>query len=420
MPRWLYTLLLYLLLPLLPLRLLWRSRRAPAYRRRWRERFGWIPPIPPGCLWIHVVSYGETQAAAPLIKLLLQQQRRLLITSMTPTGSQRARELAGDLLGKQVFQVYLPYDYPGAVARFLDRARPQAGIIMETELWPNLFRACLDRNIPLLLANARLSARSAAGYQRWAACLIRQTLACVTAIATQSQDDADRLRELGASNLKVTGSIKFDLNLPAGVEESGRQLRETWGKERRVWIAASTHEGEEAAVLRVFRRLQAEFADLVLILVPRHPERFDRAAQCCREAGYTPVRRSAGAMPDAATVIYLGDTMGELLLLCAAAEVAFVGGSLVKVGGHNLLEPAALGVAVLWGPHAFDFSDIARRLAECGAGRKVADEMELEAALAAYLRDNESRHVAGDNARRFVARNRGALARLLCLVEQTL
>ena len=318
-----------------------------------------------------------------------------LVTSTTPTGSGRVQAL----FGSRVFHVYLPYDLPGAVRRFLDRTRPYVGIIMETELWPNLFHHCASRRIPLAIVNARLSPRSARGYARIAP-LTRSTLADVHLIAAQGEGDAQRFRALGARDdqVQVMGNLKFDQTLPADLPTKASVLRNQWGVDRPVWIAASTHEGEDAEVLDAFARIQQALPSSLLILVPRHQERFGRVADLVEERGYRMVRRASGESASADTQVFLGDTLGELPLFYAAADVAFVGGSLVPVGGHNMLEPAALGVPVLTGPARFNFSDISEALLAAGAAREVEDAEALAAAVIHWLSDVEDRQRVGEAA----------------------
>ncbi|MDX1606374.1 MAG: lipid IV(A) 3-deoxy-D-manno-octulosonic acid transferase [Candidatus Competibacterales bacterium] len=417
--RLLYTLLYYLLVPAILLRLWLRGRRAPDYRQRWGERLGYCPPVPGGCLWVHAVSLGETRAALPLVRALRERypQRPLLITTMTPTGSQQVRAALGD----SVHHCYLPYDLPGAVMRFLYRTRPQIGVVMETELWPNLFHACASAGIPLVLANARLSERSARGYARIGP-LTRRTLDCLTLIAAQSEADAARFRRFGVSDarLRVTGNLKYDLNLPSGLERQGRELRRELFGMRPVWIAASTHAGEDEQVLAAFAGLRTEFPDLVLLLVPRHPERFTDVATLCREQGWRVVRRSAQRPCEPRDDVFLGDSMGELLLFYAAADVAFVGGSLVPTGGHNVIEPALLGVPVVFGPHMFNFTEAGQYLLRAGAAWQVDAAPALSRTTGRLLRDAILRREAGSRARRAVAANSGALARLFECVETLL
>lgn len=418
--RLLYTLSLYLLLPFVLLRLLWRGLRAPAYLRRWPERFGRFPHTPPpGAIWIHAVSVGETIAAFPLVRALQHRhpQRPIIFTTTTPTGSERVtREF-----GAAVLHGYLPYDLPGAVARFLARTRPALAVILETELWPNIYAACSARHIPLIVANARLSARSAAGYRRVAR-LARATLEQVALVAAQGGADAERFLALGAprDRVRVTGNLKFDLAVAPDMAERGRALRDSWGGNRPVWIAASTHDGEEALVLAAHARARGQIPELLLLLVPRHPERFDRVAELCRAHGIPVVRRSEQRPCAPDTAVYLGDSMGELMLLYAAADVAFVGGSLVPSGGHNPLEPAALARPVLHGPHVSNFAEISRLLREAGGSRAVNDAGELAGAVVDLLRHPEQAADMGKRAHGVVLRNRGALERLLGIVGEML
>ncbi len=415
--RLVYSLLLYLLAPLVVGRLAWRGIAQRAYWQRWPERFGFIPHAQgPAPLWVHAVSVGEVTAAVPLVQLLRKRhpQVPIVVTTVTPTGSQRVLEA----FGASVQHVYSPYDLPDAVARFLGRIRPRAVLIMETELWPNLFHACGTRNIPLVIANARLGTRSFAGYRRVRR-LIAGTLKNVTVVAAQSRADAERFLALGApsARVQVTGSIKFDLRLPASLREQAAVLRRTCGVNRPVWIVASTHEGEEEQVLQAFAQVRLSLPACLLVLVPRHPERFGRVAALCRRNGYRVVLRSSGARCPGDADVFLGDSMGELMLFYAASDVAFVGGSLVPTGGHNMLEPAALGVPVIFGPHTFNFEEIARLLITEGAAWQVHDVAELAGVAASLLRDANLRHAAGERARQVVERNRGALERLMEMVE---
>ena len=419
MTRLPYSLLLYLLTPLVLLRLAWRGIRAPAYWRRWGERFAWLPPVAAvPRIWIHAVSVGEAQAALPLVQALRERHpgHRLLITTTTPTGSARVRALFGD----GVEHVYLPYDLPGAARRFLATFQPALALIMETELWPNLFHACRQRDIPLLVLNARLSERSLRGYRHMAA-LSRATLADIRWLAVQGESDARRFLSLGADpgQVRVCGSIKFDVHLPASLREEAEVLRRSFGVERPVWIAASTHEGEDEQVLEAFRRLRTADAHphALLVLVPRHPERFAAVASLCRAAGHRLVERSSGLPCTPDTDIYLGDTMGELPMLMAATDVVFMGGSLVPTGGHNMLEPAALGLPVVFGPHVFNFEEISARLLEAGAARQVRDAAGLAAVVTEWLADANARHEVGERGRVFVEDNRGARERMLALIE---
>ena len=355
MNRHLYTLLLHLALPLIALRLALRARKAPAYARRIKERFSFaLPPLKPGGIWVHAVSVGESIAAAPMIRALQARYPELpiTVTCMTPTGSERIQALFGD----SVQHCYLPYDLPWAAARFLDRVRPRLAVVMETELWPNHIHQCARRGIPVALANARLSERSARGYARFGK-LTAPMLAELSLIAVQTQAEAQRFLDLGARPdcVEVTGSIKFDLKIDAELLQRAAELRRQWQAEQRpVWIAASTHAGEDEIVLAAHRQLLETRPNALLILVPRHPERFNSVHELCLSDGLTTRRRATGEAVQAGDQVLLGDTMGELLFLYALADIAFVGGSLVANGGHNLLEPAALGKPVLSGPHLFN------------------------------------------------------------------
>jgi 3-deoxy-D-manno-octulosonic-acid transferase len=418
--RMLYTLLLYLLAPLVLLRLGWRGLRAPAYWRRWPERFGFIePPLGKQVIWIHAVSVGEVQAAVPLIRALLEKYPvySLLVTTVTPTGSARVKDLFAD----EVAHVYAPYDLPGAVKRFLQRVRPQLAIIMETELWPNLFHACHSRHVPLLLINARLSERSLAGYARVKP-LVSRTLASLTEIAAQGEADAERFARLGAprERIRVCGNLKFEQRTPPSLREQAEVLRREWGTGRPVWVAASTHEGEEEQLLDVLQQLHRQFADCLLVLVPRHPERFASVAELCRQRGVKIVLRSEMRPCDADTRVFIGDSMGELTLFLAAADVAFVGGSLVPHGGHNLLEPAALGIPAVTGPHVFNFTEICELLLQAGACEKVESVAGLAATLGRWLGDANERHRVGEQGRLVVEKNRGALQAVLAMVDRHL
>ena len=413
--RFLYSLILYLLIPPVIQRLLWRGLRNRGYWQRWGERFGFAARPAGPVLWVHAVSVGEVRAAVPLVRALQRDypDHRVLVTTMTPTGSATVR----DLFGASVAHCYVPYDLPTAVARFLDCTRPQLALIMETELWPNLFHACHTRRIPLVLANVRMSEKSANGY-RWFRSLTRATLANVSRIGAQSIEDAERMRDLGATAAEVTGSIKFELTVPADLAERARALRSGFGA-RPVWVAASTRDGEESQVLDAFARVQEDFPDALLVLVPRHPERFDPVARLCEQRGHTLVRRSAGAASvEPGTHILLGDTMGELLLFYAAADVAFIGGSLQPLGGQNLLESLAVGTPVVFGPHMFNFSEISSMALARGAARQVSDSVGLARVVAEYLSDAQNRQAAGRAGRKMVEENRGSLERTLALVRE--
>ncbi|MHA3738588.1 lipid IV(A) 3-deoxy-D-manno-octulosonic acid transferase [Pseudomonas sp. Eth.TT006] len=416
MNRTLYTALFYLGLPLVAIRLWLRSRKAPAYAKRIGERFSYgMPSLQPGGIWVHAVSVGESIAAAPMIRALLQRypQLPITVTCMTPTGSERIQALFAN--EPRIQHCYLPYDLPCAAARFLDRAQPKLAVIMETELWPNHIHQCARRGIPVALANGRLSERSARGYGRFSK-LTAPMLAEMSLFAVQTETEAQRFRDLGArpETVEVTGSIKFDLTIDPQLLQRATELRGQWqALERPVWIAASTHEGEDEVVLDAHRRLLANYPNALLILVPRHPERFNSVFELCQREGFTTLRRSTGANVDAQTSVLLGDTMGELLFLYALADSAFVGGSLVPNGGHNLLEPAALAKPVLSGPHLFNFLDIAAQLREAGALAEVDDAEGLAVQVQRLFelpRDAQRMTEAGLAVMR---RNQGALQRLL-------
>jgi 3-deoxy-D-manno-octulosonic-acid transferase len=416
MNRTLYTALFYLGLPLVAIRLWLRSRKAPAYAKRIGERFSYgMPTLQPGGIWVHAVSVGESIAAAPMIRALLQRYPTLpiTVTCMTPTGSERIHAMFAN--EPRIQHCYLPYDLPCAAARFLDRVQPKLAVIMETELWPNHIHQCAKRGIPVALANGRLSERSAKGYGRFSK-LTAPMLAEMSLFAVQTEAEARRFRDLGArpETVEVTGSIKFDLTIDPQLLQRAAELRGQWqAQERPVWIAASTHEGEDEVVLNAHRRLLANHPDALLILVPRHPERFNSVFELCQREGFATVRRSTGVNVDAATSVLLGDTMGELLFLYALADSAFVGGSLVPNGGHNLLEPAALAKPVISGPHLFNFLDIAAQLRSAGALAEVDDAEGLATEVQRLFelpRDAQRMAEAGSGVMR---RNQGALQRLL-------
>lgn len=421
--RYLYSTVFRLLLPLVFLRLLWRSRAAPAYRRRWGERLGFAgggsrhdgqadaEPV----IWLHAVSLGETLAARPLVEFLLTEfpGTPVLVTTTTPTGSRQLRAL----FGERVLHVYAPFDTPGAVTRFLKRYQPRLLLLIETELWPNLLHGCRDRRCPVLLANARLSERSYRGYARLGR-FSRDLLSCISHVACQSQSDAHRFSALGVppAGLSVCGNIKFDVDIGGSLPQRIRTLVAEWQcAQRFVLVAASTHAGEEEGVLAAFAILREQVPDALLVLVPRHPERFESVHALCLAGGWQTCRRSLGESPDAASAVLLGDTVGELLLLLGAADVAFVGGSLVARGGHNLLEPAALGVPVLSGTSLFNFAAVRDLLQGCGALQLVENEQALAAALCELAGNDERRLAVGLAGSRAVSANRGARTRIEAL-----
>jgi 3-deoxy-D-manno-octulosonic-acid transferase len=395
----LYQVLLYLIQPLIWLRLLLRSRKAPAYRKRWAERYGFCAgKVVPGGIMLHSVSVGETLAAIPLVRALRHRYPALpiTVTTMTPTGSERVQSA----FGKDVHHVYLPYDLPGSMNRFLDQVNPKLVIIMETELWPNLINALHQRQIPLVIANARLSARSAAGYKKIGG-FMRDMLRRITLIAAQNQEDGDRFIELGLkrSQLAVTGSLKFDISVTPELAARAVTLRRQWAPRRPVWIATSTHDGEETILLEAHRKLLEKHPDLLLILVPRHPERFPTAKELVQKAGFSYTLRSSGEIPSGSTQVVIGDTMGELMLLYGIADLAFVGGSLVERGGHNPLEAAAHAIPVLMGPHTFNFKDICAKLSQAEGLITVTDVDSLVKEVETLLTDEDYRRYYGRTCR---------------------
>ncbi|ROL83115.1 3-deoxy-D-manno-octulosonic acid transferase [Pseudomonas protegens] len=416
MNRTLYTALFYLGLPLVAIRLWLRSRKAPAYAKRIGERFSLgLPDMQTGGIWVHAVSVGESIAAAPMIRALLARypQLPITVTCMTPTGSERIQALFAN--EPRIQHCYLPYDLPCAAARFLDRVQPKLAVIMETELWPNHIDQCARRGIPVALANARLSERSAKGYGRFAR-LTAPMLGQMSLFAVQTEAEAERFRQLGARSetVEVTGSIKFDLSIDPQLLQRATELRQQWqAMERPVWIAASTHEGEDAVVLDAHRQLLASYPNALLILVPRHPERFNSVFELCQQQGFATVRRSSGEPVSAATSVLLGDTMGELLFLYALADSAFVGGSLVANGGHNLLEPAALAKPVISGPHLFNFLEIAAMLREAGALQEVDDAEGLAVAVQRLFELPRDAQKMAEAGLKVLKANQGALQRLL-------
>jgi 3-deoxy-D-manno-octulosonic-acid transferase len=416
-----WRIVVYFLLPYAIGNLIWRGLRYPAYWRRWPERFGFVPRlVGRRALWVHAVSVGEVRSAAPLVTALVERYpaHRIVVTTMTPTGSEQVRELFGD----RVDHCYVPYDFPDGVRRFFARVRPEAAVIAETEFWPNIFAECGRRRIPLLLVNGRVSQASLRGYLRVPG-IARAMLANADLLCAQTRVDAQRLRNLGAAEhlVHVTGNLKFDVEVPVPLLEEARALRGHWGRARPVWIAASTHAGEERKVLDAFAELKRRYPRLLLVLVPRHPERFHAVARLCKQRGFTTALRSrTPAELAAGTEVLVGDTMGELQRLYAAADVAFIGGSLVPHGGQNLLEACAVEVPVVFGPHMFHFEEISAMALERGAARQIHDVGGLVAALALYFEQPDLRRAAGSAAHTLVADNRGALERTLAFVEATL
>ncbi|MDE1893044.1 MAG: lipid IV(A) 3-deoxy-D-manno-octulosonic acid transferase [Xanthomonadaceae bacterium] len=419
--RYLYTLAMYLVTPLLVLRLLVRSVRSDTtYRRRWPERFGFFKaPGFVGSLWVHAVSVGEVNAAEPLIKALRRDYPRapLVVTTVTPTGKARVQQLFGD----SVFHVYLPYDLPFSVSRFLKKVRPRLALIVETEIWPNLYFACRRRGIPLMIVNARLSDRSMRGYKPMRG-LARPALRCVDLIAAQSRADAARYRLLGADPQKimVAGNMKFDMPIPEGAVEAGAAMRAHWGPRRPVWMAASTHEGEELAVFEAHLAVLKRLPDALLVIAPRHPERFRLVENAGRSLGFSVATHSADGVPSARHQVFVIDAMGQMMPFFAASDVAFVAGSLVPIGGHNVLEPAALSVPVLVGPHTFNFEEITRSLIDQGGAERVGAVDCLGKEVLGLLLDPGRRERMGEAAQRVFDRERGAVQRIMQTIDALL
>ncbi len=423
-----YRVVLYLAWPWLVLRLLMRALRDRRYGERLPQRFGFFGPgraalagLGGGAVWIHAVSVGEVNAATPVVDYVLKKYPRqpILLTTMTPTGADIAmKKFAG-----RVAHCYLPYDYPGAVRRFLAAARPSLGIIMETEIWPNLLARCAARGVPMVYVNARLSARSYRGYARVRG-LIAPALGAVQHFAAQASPDAQRLMRLGASAsaMSVTGNIKFDVAWKPSLGEAAQAVRRSWGATRPVWIAGSTHGGEEAQILAAFWRVRREFPALLLVIAPRHPPRCKAVLRLCAGRGYRAILRSAAAEIGADIDICVVDSMGELPMLLAASDFAFIGGSLVEKGGggHNVLEAAAAGVPVLFGPHMFNFAEVADLLLRHGAGIQVDNAEQLAEATVALLRDPLLRDSYGRCGKKIITENRGALRQVCALLDTAL
>ncbi len=415
--RMLYSFLLYLIFPLVIFRLLWRSRSNPAYRQRIGERLGLVRlDSDKAIIWIHAVSVGETIAAQPLIEALIHQysDHRIWVTTTTPTGSDRVKALFGD----RVAHVYFPYDLPDVVARFIRRIKPKLLIVIETEIWPNLFAKCKKENIPLVLVNARLSERSTQKYLKLQN-LVKETLVNISLIAVRSSVDADRFKQLGASNtqISVAGNIKFDFKVDEKQVEQGKQWREQWVKNNLVWVVASTHAGEDEVILSIYQNLLKQFPSLLLVLVPRHPERFDDVFSLCNEVkGLSVLRHSkVETYKNTEANIILGDSMGEMQSWFATADVVFMGGSLVETGGHNPIEPIAQGMPVVSGPHMFNFDDISAQLSEEDLLFICELSNDIEEILSYLLKqalNKESTNIKY-KANKFMQQHQGVTARLL-------
>jgi 3-deoxy-D-manno-octulosonic-acid transferase len=415
----LYNLLTYLLLIPYAFYWLFKGIGNRTYLDRLGQRFGFGFPSVDKSIWIHAVSVGEVQAAVPLIRALIKRLpgQNIVVTTVTPTGAARVKAIFGD----SVTHCYIPFEFPHAIRSFFAAVDPRAAMIMETEIWPNLYRGCGLRQIPLILVSARISPNSIPGYRRLLP-LIRETLSHGIIIAAQTQADADRFLELGANaaRTRLTGNIKFDVEPEPNIADQGQQMRSSLFGNRPVWIAASTHDGEEQQVLEAHRSLLEKHPALLLLLVPRHPERFNAVRELIERWGFGVVSRTERRPCDASSEVFLVDTMGEVPLFFAASDVAFVGGSLVPIGGHNLLEPAAQGLPIIIGPHLFNAQEIAESFINLGACRMVADSIELAATVSDLI---EHPDVAGSIGRKgfeVLEQNRGSLQRLLVLLEPLL
>ena len=420
MIRFWYSLFFYLVSPIIWIYLLIRAIKAPEYREGFRQRLGFVPQkARKGGIVIHCASVGETIAAVPLIEKLISTypEKVITITSSTPTGKQTV----ADRFGEKVQSLYLPGDWIGAVNRFFNRVQPELMILMETELWFNLLHACQKRNIPVLLANARLSEKSLKQYLKFPR-FSQQLFNMVDCIAAQYAIDESNFKTIGVTDkkLQLVGSIKFDVSIPDALKEQQSNLRKDWAQGRPVWIAASIHPGEFDTLLSVFKNLLKKIPELLLIAVPRHPEQFENFKTQCRQAELSFVNRSENQSPDESTQVVVGDTMGEMLLFCGVADIAYVGGSLIKRGGHNPLEPIVCGVPVLMGPHIYNFNDIGEKLVEAGLLDLVEDGSELEKQVASRLSDKTALEKQSEACVSFMKSNRGTLERLMSNVSELL
>jgi 3-deoxy-D-manno-octulosonic-acid transferase len=407
--RALYTALLYISTPFVLARLWWRGRREPGYREAIAERFGASELEPkPKLLWLHAVSVGEARACAPLVHALQREYpgHDVLLTCLTAAG----RETIKQVYGESVQCAWLPYDYPWAVQRFLEHFRPRLGVLVETEIWPNLMRACAQNGVPLLLANARMSRKSVRGYQRFAG-LVRPAFASLSAACAQGEADARRLRRLGAANVTVTGNLKFDIEPDTAKAEEGRAFRAAL-RQRKVLLLASTREGEEELLLA---ELGAQDDGMLVVLVPRHPQRFDAVAALAQRLGFTLARRSLGEAPHQGRRLYLGDTMGEMAFYYALADVAVIGGSFAPLGGQNLIEGCAAGIPVVTGPHMYNFADATRMAVEAQAAIQAQDAATALRTARALLEDAERCARMGIAGKRLCAQHRGAAERHLAV-----
>lgn len=415
--RFAYSLIFSLLAPFLWLRLFWKSLKAPAYRLRWQERFGFYDKEHNrNIVWFHAVSVGEAEALFPLIDYIQNRhpQVKILITTTTPTGSARVKAV----LNERVDHVYLPYDIPYCIDRFMRHFKPKLAVVVETEIWPNLFTGCKRRNIPLYLINARLSEKSLRNYQKIRR-FIQSVLSQTTLIACQTRDDAERFQALGAFEEHVvsTGNIKFDRTLTQEAYETGQQLKHQQFAEFAVWLAASTHKGEEELLIGVFQNLKPLFPNLLLAIAPRHPERFAEVKNLCEKNNLKVITRSSRQVCGKGSDIFLIDTMGELGLFYLVSDVAFVGGSLVPIGGHNVLEAVTAGTPAVFGPHMANFRLIAQGLLEKNAAIQCHNPEQIQSAVKMLIDNPEEKQRLIGNAKIFMEENRGALERIYHILE---
>jgi 3-deoxy-D-manno-octulosonic-acid transferase len=414
----LYSLVTTLLTPLVLFRLAMRGVKTRAYLQRWHERFGWFktPKHIKKSIWVHAVSVGEVNAAIPLIKALMEQYQdhSFVLTTITPTGSDRVLQIFGD----QVFHVYLPYDLPGAVKRFLKKTKPDLAVIMETEIWPNLFRFCKKRQVPIVVANARLSEVSLKGY-RWVGSLAAKAFNDTAFVAAQTETDAKRMIQLGCrpEKIYVVGSLKFDIIIEQSIIDKGQEIRDHYQNSRMVWIAASTHHDDEVQILEAFSVLKKRHPDLMLVIVPRHPERFETTTQSFRKLGFNTQLRSKAGLCDIHGDVFVVDTMGELLEFYASSDIAFVGGSIANIGGHNVLEAAVFSLPVLVGPNTHNFDEITELLEECGGSYTVHDSVDIVQYMDALIEDQALRKRMGQAGKALVQKHRGAVHLTMDLIE---
>jgi len=419
--RFLYTLIWIIALPLVLARLFLRGRKEPGYRKNIAERFGFFTTTNSALplIWVHAVSVGETRAAEPLIRqlLLTYPQHRVLLSHMTPTGRATGAMLfQNEIANHTVVQCFLPYDIPGLIARLLKHFKPIICILMETEVWPNLIYTCRQHHIPVTLVNARLSPRSLLKAERLSH-LMRPASAALACVAAQTEADAQRIRQIGAPKVIVTGNTKFDVSVPADKVTTGRVLREQWGT-RPVLLCASTREGEEELILDAFAKTEIE--NLLLVIVPRHPQRFDDVERNIQQRGFAMTRRTTtgNSKLPAETRVVLGDTMGEMVSYYVSCDIAFIGGSLLPLGGQNLIEACAVAKPVLIGPHTFNFEAISADAINAKAALRVANADQLFHEAALLVEDIELKNAMGNRAFEFAAQHRGATTRSVALLSE--